>query len=134
MDIIKKFFTIRAVRNWNKLPREEADAHIWRLSRSGWRGCEHSDLAVGVPAYCRGVGPIICKGLFLLKLFCFFEPVSIRFIPHSHFSIKKTVVYMRPALLLLTSSREALCPFLEDSQHSQCSPWERGTFHLAVLI
>jgi len=41
--------------------------HPWRHSRSGWTGLRAPDGAVGVPAYCRGVGPDGLKGPFQLK-------------------------------------------------------------------
>jgi len=48
---------MRVMRQWHRLPREVVDPRPWRHPRSGWRGFEHPDGAVGVPVHCRGVGP-----------------------------------------------------------------------------
>ena len=38
VDIRGKFFTMRAVRYWNRLPTEVVDAYSWMCSRPGWTG------------------------------------------------------------------------------------------------
>jgi len=48
---------MRVMRQWHRLRREVVDPRPWRHPRSGWRGFEHPDGAVGVPVQCRGVGP-----------------------------------------------------------------------------
>ena len=37
LDISKKYFTMRVVRQWNRLPSEAVNAHPWRCSVPGWK-------------------------------------------------------------------------------------------------
>ena len=60
-----KFFTVRMVRHWNRLPTELVDA-LSLETMAGW-GSEHPDLAVGVPVHCSGVGLMAFKDPFQLK-------------------------------------------------------------------
>ena len=52
----KLFFTLRAVRQWHRLPRGVVVPHPCRHPRSG-DGAVSTDGAVGFPVHCRGVGP-----------------------------------------------------------------------------
>jgi len=36
LEIRKKFFTVRVVKHWNRLPRGAVDAPPWKRSRPGW--------------------------------------------------------------------------------------------------
>jgi len=57
LGIGKNFFTIRVVKQWNRLPRDVIDAPSLKTSQSpvGW-GFEQFDLLEDVPAHCTGFG------------------------------------------------------------------------------
>jgi len=54
---MKKFFTVRVLRHWNKLTRKECGCPLSGSiqCRAGW-GFEQPGLVGGVPAYSKGVG------------------------------------------------------------------------------
>jgi len=53
LDIRKKFFTVRVVRHWHRLPREVVGAPSLETVKGR---LEQPDLVEDVPVHCRGVG------------------------------------------------------------------------------
>ena len=57
LDIKKKtFFTVRRVRQWNRLPTQLVDASFLETFKVRLDGPEQPDVAVGVLIHFRGVG------------------------------------------------------------------------------
>ena len=49
LDIRKKFFTVRVVRHWNRLPSKAVDAPSLKLSKPGWMGLRATWSGGGCP-------------------------------------------------------------------------------------
>jgi len=70
LDMRKKILQLGLWGTGTGCPERWWMPHPWRHLRSGWRGFEHPDCAVGVPVCCRGVGlwEMAYKGLFHLTI------------------------------------------------------------------
>ena len=56
LDKRKKFFTMRVMKHWNKLPRGRGGPMPGNIQGQVGRGSEQPDLVVDIPAHCRGLG------------------------------------------------------------------------------
>ena len=57
LDIRKKFFTVRVVKHWHRLPRDVVDAPSLEALAVRLDGALSTQWSCGAPAHCRGVGP-----------------------------------------------------------------------------
>lgn len=53
LDLGRSSLTVRAIRQWTRLPRDIVDAPSWEGSRSVWWGSEQPALVVGVTGLSR---------------------------------------------------------------------------------